>query len=50
MARGNLAGAWVTDGTVKVAVEGANVVITLESETANARFTYPVADFGLEVI
>ena len=40
----------VLDGTVEVAVDGANVVITLESETANARFTYPVADLGLEVI
>ena len=35
----------VVDGTVEVALDGANVVITLESSVVNAQFTYPVADF-----
>ena len=40
----------VVDGTVTVAVEGDKLVIKLLSTTANAKFTYPVADFGLEVV
>ncbi len=35
----------VVDGTVEVSVDGANLVIALESALVNARFTYPVADF-----
>ncbi len=35
----------ILDGTVEVALDGGNVVITIESTVANARFTYPVADF-----
>ncbi len=35
----------VVDGTIEVAVNGADLVITLESTIVNARFTYPVADF-----
>ena len=35
----------VTDGTVVVAVEGDKLVIKLKSTIANAKFTYPVADF-----
>ena len=35
----------VVDGTVTVAVEGDNLVIKLLSSTANAKFTYPVAEF-----
>ncbi|MBQ2248450.1 MAG: hypothetical protein II323_06815 [Tidjanibacter sp.] len=35
----------VVDGTVTVAVEGANLVIKLLSSTTNAKFTYPVAEF-----
>ena len=35
----------VVDGTVTVAVEGDNLVIKLLSTTANAKFTYPVAEF-----
>ena len=40
----------VTDGTVQVLVEGANLVIKVKSTLVNARFTYPVADFPLEVV
>ena len=40
----------VTDGTVEVLVEGANLVIKLKSSLVNARFTYPVADYPLEVV
>ena len=40
----------VTDGTVEVLVDGANLVIKLKSSLVNARFTYPVADFGIEVV
>ena len=40
----------VTDGTVEVLVEGANLVIKLKSTLVNARFTYPVADYPLEVV
>ena len=40
----------VTDGTVQVLVEGSNLVIKLKSTLVNAKFTYPVADFGIEVI
>ena len=40
----------VTDGTVQVLVEGSNFVIKLKSTLVNAKFTYPVADFGIEVI
>ena len=40
----------VTDGTVEVLVEGANLVIKLKSSLINARFTYPVADYPLEVV
>ena len=40
----------VTDGTVEVLVEGANLVMKLKSSLVNARFTYPVADFGIEVV
>ena len=35
----------VVDGTVTVAVEGDKLVIKLLSTTANAKFTYPVAEF-----
>ena len=35
----------VVDGTVKVSVEGDNLVIKLKSSTAEARFTYPLAQF-----
>ena len=40
----------VTDGTVEVLVEGANLVIKLKSTLVNAKFTYPVADFPIEVV
>ena len=40
----------VTDGTVEVLVEGANLVIKLKSTLVNAKFTYPAADFGIEVV
>ena len=40
----------VTDGTVEVLVEGANLVIKLKSTLVNARFTYPVADYPIEVV
>ena len=40
----------VTDGTVEVAVEGADLVIKLKSTLVNAKFTCPVADFTLEVV
>ncbi len=40
----------VLDGTVNVAVEGENLVIKLKSTTVNAKFTYPVADFPIEVV
>ena len=40
----------VTDGTVEVLVEGTNLVIKLKSTLVNARFTYPVADFSIEVV
>ena len=40
----------VTDGTVEVLVEGTNLVMKLKSSLVNARFTYPVADFGIEVV
>ena len=40
----------VTDGTVQVLVEGANLVIKLKSTLVNAKFTCPVADYPLEVV
>ena len=40
----------VSDGTVEVLVEGANLVIKLKSTLVNAKFTYPVADFPIEVV
>ena len=40
----------VTDGTVQVLVEGANLVIKLKSTLINAKFTCPVADYPLEVV
>ncbi|MBR2451826.1 MAG: hypothetical protein IKB37_01465 [Rikenellaceae bacterium] len=40
----------VLDGEVDVLVEGDNLVIKLRSTTANAKFTYPVADFTLEIV
>ena len=40
----------VTDGTVQVLVEGTNLVIKLKSTLVNAKFTYPVADYPLEVV
>ena len=40
----------VADGTVEVLVEGANLVIKLKSTLVNAKFTYPAADFGIEVV
>ena len=40
----------VADGTVEVAVEGADLVIKLKSTLVNAKFTCPVADFTLEVV
>ena len=40
----------VTDGTVEVLVEGTNLVVKLKSTLVNARFTYPVADFPIEVV
>ena len=45
-----VAEAKVLDGTVEVAVEGDNLVIKLKSTTVNAKFTYPVADFPIEVV
>ncbi len=35
----------ILDGTIKVSVKGDNLVITLKSSVANARFTYPIANF-----
>ena len=40
----------VIDGTVEVAVEGDNLVIKLKSSAVNAKFTCPVAEFGIEVV
>ena len=40
----------VTDGTVQVLVEGTNLVIKLKSTLVNAKFTYPVADYPIEVV
>ena len=40
----------VTDGTIEVLVEGANLVVKLKSTLVNARFTYPVAEFPIEVV
>ena len=40
----------VTDGTVQVLVEGADLVIKLKSSLVNAKFTCPVADFTIEVV
>lgn len=40
----------VTDGTVQVLVEGTNLVIKLKSTLVNAKFTYPAADFPIEVV
>ena len=40
----------VTDGTVQVLVEGTDLVIKLKSTLVNAKFTYPVADYPLEVV
>ena len=40
----------VLDGTVEVLVEGDNLVIKLQSTTANTKFTCPVADFPLPVV
>ena len=45
-----VAEAKVLDGTVEVAVEGDNLVIKLKSTTVIAKFTYPVADFPIEVV
>ena len=45
-----VAEAKVLDGTIEVAVEGDNLVIKLKSTTVNAKFTYPVADFPIEVV
>ena len=35
----------ILDGTIKVSVKGDNLIIRLNSSVANARFTYPIADF-----
>ena len=40
----------VSDGTVQVLVEGTNLVIKLKSTLVNAKFTYPAADFPIEVV
>ena len=40
----------VTDGTVQVLVDGTDLVIKLKSTLVNAKFTYPVADYPLEVV
>ena len=40
----------VTDGTVQVLVEGADLVIKLKSSLVNAKFTYATADFPIEVV
>ena len=45
-----VAEAKVVDGTVEVAVQGTDLVIKLKSTVVNAKFTCPVADFGLEVV
>ena len=40
----------VTDGTVEVLVQGTDLVIKVKSSLVNAKFTYPVADFPIEVV